>query len=92
MRWKLLNHGDLTITKCEPWLDKQGQQVMVITQNIDELLCKAGTRNFLEIHGSLFKIQYTSCGVVTENYKSTIYQLYLEKVLQNLKLKVLESQ
>uniref|UniRef100_H0XNG4 Deacetylase sirtuin-type domain-containing protein n=1 Tax=Otolemur garnettii TaxID=30611 RepID=H0XNG4_OTOGA len=47
-------------------------EVMVITQNIEELHSKAGTRNLLEIHGSLFKIRYTSCGVVTKNYKSPI--------------------
>ncbi|KAK2509728.1 hypothetical protein MC885_020994 [Smutsia gigantea] len=92
MQRKLLNLGDLPIAKCEPRLDKQDQQVMVITQNIDELPCKAGTRNFLEIHGGSFKIQYTSCGVVAESYKSPICQLYLEKVLQNLKFKVPESQ
>uniref|UniRef100_A0A2K6DPB4 NAD-dependent protein deacylase sirtuin-5, mitochondrial n=1 Tax=Macaca nemestrina TaxID=9545 RepID=A0A2K6DPB4_MACNE len=57
---------------CETRLGKQGRRVVVITQNIDELHCKAGTKNLLEIHGSLFKTLCTSCGVVAENYKSPI--------------------
>ncbi|KAM7229709.1 hypothetical protein CapIbe_019825 [Capra ibex] len=66
------NAGHLAIAECQARLHRQGRQVVVITQNIDELHRKAGTRNLLEIHGSLFKTRCTSCGVVAENYKSPI--------------------
>uniref|UniRef100_A0A2K6KGU6 NAD-dependent protein deacylase sirtuin-5, mitochondrial n=1 Tax=Rhinopithecus bieti TaxID=61621 RepID=A0A2K6KGU6_RHIBE len=66
------NAGHHAIAECETRLGKQGRRVVVITQNIDELHRKAGTKNLLEIHGSLFKTRCTSCGVVAENYKSPI--------------------
>lgn len=66
------NAGHRAIAECETRLGKQGRRVVVITQNIDELHRKAGTKNLLEIHGSLFKTRCTSCGVVAENYKSPI--------------------
>ncbi|XP_065768759.1 NAD-dependent protein deacylase sirtuin-5, mitochondrial isoform X2 [Muntiacus reevesi] len=66
------NAGHLAIAECQARLHGQGRQVVVITQNIDELHRKAGTKNLLEIHGSLFKTRCTSCGVVAENYKSPI--------------------
>ncbi|KAL4695732.1 hypothetical protein H8959_000827 [Pygathrix nigripes] len=66
------NAGHRAIAECETRLGKQGRRVVVITQNIDELHRKAGTKNLLEIHGSLFKTGCTSCGVVAENYKSPI--------------------
>uniref|UniRef100_H0Y0U4 NAD-dependent protein deacylase sirtuin-5, mitochondrial n=1 Tax=Otolemur garnettii TaxID=30611 RepID=H0Y0U4_OTOGA len=72
VRTKEPNPGHLAIAECEARLGRQGRRVMVITQNIDELHRKAGTKNLLEIHGSLFKTRCTSCGVVAENYKSPI--------------------
>ncbi|KAB0404980.1 hypothetical protein E2I00_002620 [Balaenoptera physalus] len=45
------NAGHLAIAECEARLGRQGRRVAVITQNIDELHRKAGTKNLLEIHG-----------------------------------------
>lgn len=72
MQSKEPNPGHLAIAQCEARLRDQGRRVVVITQNIDELHHKAGTKNLLEIHGSLFKTRCTSCGAVAENYKSPI--------------------
>ncbi|XP_006864142.1 PREDICTED: NAD-dependent protein deacylase sirtuin-5, mitochondrial isoform X2 [Chrysochloris asiatica] len=72
MQSKDPNPGHLAIAECEARLHGQGRRVVVITQNIDELHRKAGTKNLLEIHGSLFKTRCTSCGNVAENYKSPI--------------------
>lgn len=72
MQSKEPNPGHLAIAECETRLHGQGRRVMVITQNIDELHRKAGTKNLLEIHGSLFKTRCTSCGAVAENHKSPI--------------------
>ncbi|XP_039379120.1 NAD-dependent protein deacylase sirtuin-5, mitochondrial isoform X3 [Mauremys reevesii] len=66
------NPAHIAIAECEARLSKQGRSVVVITQNIDELHRKAGTKHLLEIHGSLFKTRCTSCGNVAKNYKSPI--------------------
>ncbi|KAG3288669.1 NAD-dependent protein deacylase sirtuin-5, mitochondrial isoform X2 [Ictidomys tridecemlineatus] len=66
------NPAHRAIAECEARLSGQGRRVMVITQNIDELHRRAGTKNLLEIHGTLFKTRCTSCGAVAENYKSPI--------------------
>ncbi|XP_062858246.1 NAD-dependent protein deacylase sirtuin-5, mitochondrial isoform X2 [Trichomycterus rosablanca] len=66
------NAAHLAIAECEAFLSQQGRSVVVITQNIDELHHRAGSRNVLEIHGSLFKTRCTSCDEVKANYKSPI--------------------
>lgn len=45
------NPAHIAIAECEKRLSKQGRSVVVITQNIDELHRKAGTKHLLEIHG-----------------------------------------
>lgn len=45
------NPAHIAIAECEARLSKQGRSVVVITQNIDELHRKAGTKHLLEIHG-----------------------------------------
>ncbi|POI24945.1 hypothetical protein CIB84_011304, partial [Bambusicola thoracicus] len=44
------NAAHIAIAECEKRLRKQGRSVVVITQNIDELHRKAGTKHLLEIH------------------------------------------
>lgn len=66
------NPAHVAIAECESRLSKQGRKLVVVTQNIDELHKRAGSKNVLEIHGSLFKTRCTSCGHVAENYRSPI--------------------
>uniref|UniRef100_A0A3Q3X8S9 NAD-dependent protein deacylase sirtuin-5, mitochondrial n=1 Tax=Mola mola TaxID=94237 RepID=A0A3Q3X8S9_MOLML len=66
------NAAHLALAECEGRLSKQGREVTVITQNIDELHRRAGSKNVLEIHGSLFKTRCMSCGHEEANYKSPI--------------------
>lgn len=66
------NPAHLAIAECEARLAKQGRSVVVITQNIDELHRRAGSKHILEIHGSLFKTRCTMCGNVASNRKSPI--------------------
>ncbi|XP_078282899.1 NAD-dependent protein deacylase sirtuin-5, mitochondrial isoform X1 [Rhinoraja longicauda] len=66
------NPAHVAIADCEARLSKQGRKVVVITQNIDELHKRAGSKDIYEIHGSLFKTRCTSCKNVAENYKSPI--------------------
>ncbi|NIM92975.1 MAG: NAD-dependent protein deacylase [Anaerolineales bacterium] len=58
------------VTSCEPNLahltlvemEKQFENFFIITQNVDGLHQRAGSKNVLELHGSLWKIKCTQCG------------------------------
>ncbi|XP_060705945.1 NAD-dependent protein deacylase sirtuin-5, mitochondrial [Hemiscyllium ocellatum] len=66
------NAAHIAIAECEARLSKQGRKVVVVTQNIDELHKRAGSKAMYEIHGSLFKTRCTNCKHVAENYRSPI--------------------
>lgn len=51
MSTKEPNPAHLAIAECEARLSQQGRSVVVVTQNIDELHRRAGSKNMLEIHG-----------------------------------------
>lgn len=44
------------------WLEQTGRQVTILTQNIDGLHQSAGSREVLELHGSLLSSHCPSCG------------------------------
>ncbi|XP_053981482.1 NAD-dependent protein deacylase sirtuin-5, mitochondrial-like [Hylaeus anthracinus] len=46
---------------------KEGKNVTIITQNIDELHQRAGASNVVELHGSLYKTRCTVCNEVAVN-------------------------
>lgn len=46
---------------------KEGRNVTVVTQNIDELHQRAGTKDVVELHGSLYKTRCTVCREVVVN-------------------------
>ncbi|XP_037553832.1 NAD-dependent protein deacylase sirtuin-5, mitochondrial [Nematolebias whitei] len=66
------NPAHLAVAECEERLSKQGRKVTVITQNIDELHRRAGSKNLLEIHGSLFKTRCMTCGHEAANHRSPV--------------------
>lgn len=72
MLTKTPNAAHRAIAECQERLGKQGREVTVITQNIDELHRRAGSKDVLEIHGSLFKTHCMSCGHESANHKSPI--------------------
>lgn len=45
------SQGHKAVAECEDHLAKQGRRVVVITQNIDELHARAGSKNIIELHG-----------------------------------------
>ena len=59
-------------------LEKEGKLKVVITQNIDDLHQKAGSKNVLELHGTLYKNYCMKCGknfdldYVTKDYGITL--------------------
>ena len=44
---------------------KSPEPVLVVTQNVDDLHERAGSRNLLHMHGELLKARCVSCGMVT---------------------------
>ena len=72
MGTKIPNAAHIAISECEKRLGREGRRVVVITQNIDELHKQAGSKNILELHGSLFRVRCTKCGEETENRDSPI--------------------
>ncbi len=47
-------------------------QFQLITQNVDGLHAKAGSRNMLEMHGNIWKMRCTHCGVKTEDHSLSL--------------------
>lgn len=64
----------IALAKYEKFLkdEAKGRKLTVITQNIDELHTQAGSKNVIEMHGSLFKTKCTSCGHIEVNRKNPI--------------------
>ncbi len=55
-------------------LEKRIPCFTLITQNVDGLHRRAGSRNVLEIHGNLWKVRCTRCGRVTERREPDLGQ------------------
>jgi NAD-dependent deacetylase len=47
---------------------RKPEPVTVLTQNIDGLHQQAGSRNVIELHGSIWKVRCTGCGVVSRDF------------------------
>ncbi|OTF81274.1 NAD-dependent protein deacylase sirtuin-5, mitochondrial-like [Euroglyphus maynei] len=67
-----LAHKSLSILEQNFLRDSPQRQVIVVTQNIDELHRRAGMKRVLELHGSLFKTRCTQCNAVKTNYSIPI--------------------
>lgn len=57
------NRGHLALAELEELL---GHDLLLITQNVDNLHEKAGSRNILHMHGELFKARCFECGTVVD--------------------------
>ncbi|CAM4598452.1 unnamed protein product [Leuciscus chuanchicus] len=60
------------IAECEERLRRQGRSLVLITQNIDQLHQRAGSKHVLEVHGNQYQTRCVSCGHVEVNHKSPI--------------------
>jgi NAD-dependent deacetylase len=49
--------------------------VSLITQNIDGLHQKAGSKNIWELHGNIWKLRCTEEGTITENYETPLKEI-----------------
>jgi len=79
MASKLPNNGHKVLFECEKRFAEEGKDFFIITQNIDELHQRAGSRNVIELHGSLFKTRCTKCGTVEANFDSPICESLRDK-------------
>lgn len=68
------NRAHDLLAETEERMAKEGKKLTVITQNIDELHRRAGSKNIIELHGSLFQVRCTKCNEVTANHDSPICQ------------------
>lgn len=57
------NAAHLALARLE--IEHPGE-VLVVTQNIDDLHERAGTKNLIHMHGELLKVRCESCGIVVD--------------------------
>lgn len=67
--WEFYNWRRELVSECEPnpahyalaQLERQVPNYLLITQNVDGLHARAGSRKLLEMHGSLWQVKCTKC-------------------------------
>ncbi|XP_065314560.1 NAD-dependent protein deacylase sirtuin-5, mitochondrial-like [Gordionus sp. m RMFG-2023] len=72
---KFPNQAHLALASKEKEFHANNRKFTIITQNIDELHHKAGSKNVIELHGSLYKVKCTICKDITANYDSPICEV-----------------
>ncbi len=58
------NAGHFAVSALEDWINRNGGEFLLVTQNVDGLHKRAGSRNLIEMHGSLMMSRCTACGEV----------------------------
>lgn len=58
------NAGHLKVAELESWIINGGGDFLLVTQNVDGLHARAGSRNIIEMHGSLLITRCTECGEI----------------------------
>jgi len=49
------------------WLERKVADFTLITQNVDGLHKRGGSENIVELHGNIWRVRCTECGVIEEN-------------------------
>ncbi len=60
------NPAHFALAELEAGLAQRGGQVTLVTQNVDNLHARAGSRNILAMHGELAKSRCGACGDIAE--------------------------
>ncbi len=68
------NEAHKLIAQLETKL-KDKAEIIVITQNIDELHQRAGSSKVIELHGNIWTIRCTVCGYKEKNYDTPLKEL-----------------
>ena len=74
--WEFYNwrRSLIAVVDCNPahralaQLETKVPHFTLISQNVDGLHLRAGSKNLLEIHGNIWKVRCTKCGSITANY------------------------
>lgn len=66
------NAGHRALVKLE---ERWGERFALVTQNVDGLHRVAGTKNLLEIHGSLYRTRCTKCREVVDQGLATLPEI-----------------
>lgn len=61
------NAAHLALARLERELEARAGRVLVVTQNVDDLHERAGSRNLLHMHGEILKIRCENCGTVHDS-------------------------
>jgi NAD-dependent deacetylase len=48
-------------------IEKRAERFLLLTQNVDDLHCRAGSRCVLQLHGSIFRTRCSVCGQTEEH-------------------------
>jgi len=51
-------------------IEKRFDKFLLLTQNVDDLHRRAGSKNLLELHGNIFRARCLNCGKVIEHHRS----------------------
>jgi len=62
------NAGHIALVELEDWLVKRSDSFYLITQNVDGLHQRAGSRQVVELHGSLLRSKCSSEGTVFDDW------------------------
>lgn len=60
------NAAHIALAKLEQGLDQCGGGLTLITQNVDDLHERGGSKNVLHMHGELLKAECAVCGAISE--------------------------
>lgn len=61
------NAAHLALAELETWLHQAGKTFVILTQNVDGLHQRAGSKDVVEVHGSLLKWRSTRSNKIAEN-------------------------
>lgn len=69
------NPGHVALARLEAWLGARGCEFLLATQNVDRLHQRAGSRNVVELHGSILEWRCTATGrkVTPEPVPMTVF-------------------
>lgn len=81
--WEFHNKRREMVGECKPHagheiiaqLEQELDEVVIVTQNIDGMHQRAGSKEVYELHGSLWRVRCDVCGVVEENLDVPITEL-----------------
>ncbi len=60
------NAAHIALAKLERGLEQRGGALTLITQNVDDLHERGGSKNVLHMHGELLKAECAACGAISE--------------------------